>query len=392
MLFEQSVLSPRKCTIHQFPKDLAKSACFAKVYEETDLEVFENPGLKRWMCNPKFVVLGTGGSSLGGRVIQEISGRQNVKFIDNLDPNTLGKVLESINPEETGFLSISKSGETLETLCQTILVLNILERIPKEKREDRFVVITEAGKSSLMEIARRFNFLCLEHPKNIGGRFSIFSLVGMLPAALCGMDPLKIRSGGKKVLENQLIDVAKGASFVLSNLHRKIFQHVSFIYSDKLANFGLWLAQLYAESTGKSGAGVTPITALGAMDQHSQLQLYLDGPRSKCFTFFFEKQETSQKISVRFPLPTSLIYLKDKLVTEIFRAQHDATVTTLLERRCPVRRIEFSTITSEILGALFMHFMLEVAFVGKQMGINPFDQPAVERGKALTKELLWKIS
>jgi glucose-6-phosphate isomerase len=182
--------------------------------------------------------------------------------------------------------------------------------------------------------------------------------------------------------------VEKGVSFVVESFRNNFTQHASFIYSDKLAAFGAWLAQLYGESSGKFGLGVTPLTAMGSADQHSQLQLYLEGKKDKCFTFFWEKQETSLKIPENAFLPPSFSYLKNKTTAEIFEAQCNATMTALKERNLPVRKIEIPPITPEALGALFMHFMLEVVGVCNLTGVNPFDQPAVERGKILTKNLL----
>ncbi|MDR1334059.1 MAG: hypothetical protein LBJ71_02465 [Holosporaceae bacterium] len=355
--------------------------CFSIVNSLDDLEIFENPRLKKWMKHKKFVIFGVGGSSLGGQCIHAAFPNENVKFADNLDPATLEKIFSEIDPRETGFLCISKSGETLETLCQTLLALDSVK-----DREDKFVFITEDKPSSLRELARQFDFLCLDHPKNIGGRFSIFSIVGMLPAALCGIDPREIRSGGQKILGENLMDAASGATFVTKNFFDKITQQVSFIYSDKLEVFGKWLAQLYAESTGKAGVGITPIVAMGSSDQHSQLQLYLDGGRDKCFTFLYENGDSNLWVSDT--IPPAFSYLKNKSVTDIFRAQCWGTIVSILDRKIPSRRIEIPALTPEILGELFMYFMLEVVFVCKTMGVNPFDQPAVEHGKIVTKNLL----
>jgi glucose-6-phosphate isomerase len=323
--------------------------CFSISKSSNDLEVFENPRLKKWMKHKKFIIFGTGGSSLGGQCIHAAFPNENVKFVSNLDPKTLEKVFSEINPQETGFLCISKSGETLETIYQTLLALNFAK-----DKEDKFVFITENKPSSLRELANQFNFLCLDHPQNIGGRFSVFSIVGMLPAVLCGINPREIRSGGQKILEKNLSDVLDGATFICKNFFDKMTQHVSFIYSDKLEMFGKWLAQLYAESTGKNGAGITPLMAMGSLDQHSQLQLYLDGEKDKIFTFLYENQNSNLFIS----------------------------------ENIPSRRIEIPQITPEILGELFMYFMLEVVFVCKTIGVNPFDQSAVEYGKTVTKKFL----
>jgi glucose-6-phosphate isomerase len=214
----------------------------------------------------------------------------------------------------------------------------------------------------------------------------------MLPAILCGINSEEILEGGRKVLNNfehSIEKIENGARFVADQFFERFSQHVSFIYTDKLLCFGSWLAQLYGESTGKSGKGITPLTAIGSVDQHSQLQLYLDGKRDKCFTFFLEKQKSELKISNEF-MPKNFAYLGGKRVSDIFEAQCAATATSILEKGCRLRKIEIPEITPEILGALFMHFMLEVVCVCRLIGVNPFDQPAVERGKTITQETLKK--
>ncbi len=251
----------------------------------------------------------------------------------------------------------------------------------------RVVIITEDKPSTLKQIAIDNNCLCLDHPKTIGGRFSVFSIVGMLPAVICGIDPIEIRNGGKKILHGNLEDIKTGAAFVFQNVRKNITNHVSFMYSDKLMFFAEWLAQLYAESSGKSGIGITPITARGSVDQHSQLQLYLDGCSDKCFSFFYEKQPCDMLIS-NSNLPEKFSYLNGKKVSDIFEAQCNATINSLLEKERPLRKFEIPAITPEILGELFMHFMIEVPVVCNLIGVTPFDQPAVEHGKNITKSLL----
>jgi glucose-6-phosphate isomerase len=333
------------------------------------------------MKHKKFIIFGVGGSSLGGQCIQAAFPSENVKFVNNLDSATLEKTFSEIDPQETGFLCISKSGETLETLCHTLLALNFIK-----DKEDKFVFITENKHSSLRKLAHQFDFLCLDHPPNIGGRFSVFSIVGMLPAALCGVDPWKIRFGGRKVLEENLNAAVEGATFVSKNFFDKITQQVLFIYSDKLEMFGKWLAQLYAESTGKSEVGITPIVAMGSSDQHSQLQLYLDGGKDKCFTFLYENKISNLLVSEN--IPPAFSYLKNKSVADIFSAQCCGTIVSVLDRKIPSRKIEIPALTPEILGELFMYFMLEVVSVCRIIDVNPFDQPAVEHGKIVTKILL----
>jgi glucose-6-phosphate isomerase len=383
VLIKQTILCPDELSKHKIPgiDELIKLDCFSYANTTRDLDVLTNPRIREWRCHRKFVIFGVGGSSLGGQCIQAISKSNNIRFVDNIDPTTLQKMFSEINQAETGFLCISKSGETLETVHQVVSALDFVEK-------DKFVFITEDKSSTLKKMAMELDIPCLDHPTTIGGRFSVFTIVGMLPAVLCDIDPLRIRFGGKQVLENYLGEAEKGACFINKNFREKVTQHVSFIYSDKLAPFGAWLAQLYAESTGKCGRGITQLIARGSTDQHSQLQLYLDGIRDKCFTFFFENQESERQIPSNKHLPQTFSYLEGKTTTDIFKAQYAATMTSLLEKKCNVRKIEIQEISPEILGALFMHFMLEVVCVCQLMEVNPFDQPAVDRGKILTKKIL----
>jgi glucose-6-phosphate isomerase len=389
---EHSVLFPKEITEQEsvFFADLVGLDCFSIVNSKDNLKFIENPRLAKWMSGGNFIIFGTGGSSLGGQCIRAISRckNRNVKFVSNLDPHTLHDLFSKTDLTNVKFLCISKSGETLETICQTLLAVDFVKSCPDI--EERFVVITENKPSSLREIADKFNFLCLDHPKTIGGRFSVFSIVGMLPAVLCGIKPDEIIEGGRKILNNfgdAIQKIKEGASFIVNSMQHGFTQHVSFIYSDKLSYFGAWLAQLYAESTGKSGGGITPITAMGSADQHSQLQLYLDGNDDKCFTFFWEKQNSQLQVPPEM-IPQSFSYLNNNKISDIVEAQYRATLTSIAERGFNVRKIEIPNITPEVLGSLFMHFMLEVASVCKMVGINPFDQPAVERGKIITKNLL----
>ena len=393
-MINQKILSPISSMELDFSflDDLLKLDCFSIVDRADDLECLKNERLQKWLdSHDEFLILGTGGSSLGAQCIYEISKscenstRRNIKFVSNLDSCTLQTIFSKIkDPSKVGILCVSKSGETLETITQFLLLSKLFAA---QDLSSKVVVITEDKPSTLKQIAIDNNCLCLDHPNTIGGRFSVFSIVGMLPAIICGIDPFKIRNGGKKILHGNLNNVKAGVSFVFQNVRKNITNHVSFIYSDKLMFFAEWLAQLYAESSGKSDVGITPITARGSVDQHSQLQLYLDGCSDKCFSFFYEKQPCDMLIS-NSNLPEKFSYLNGKKVSDIFEAQCNATINSLLEKKRPLRKFELPAITPEILGELFMHFMIEVPAVCNLIGVTPFNQPAVERGKIITKSLL----
>ena len=390
MNYRCEILNPKIESPQNFDfwDELINLDCFSVVKKTDDLECLQDPCLQDWRRFENFIIFGTGGSALGGKCLCELAkSEKKIKFIDNLDPTQLAEIFSETDFSKTGFLGISKSGETLETISQILLALQFLQKNSLDPKK-HFVFITEPKLSSLRELAVHYDIFCLDHPNTIGGRFSVFSIVGMLPAVLAGLDPNEIREGGKEILEN-FEQIISGANFVFKNFSEGIAQHVSFIYSEKLKLFGQWLAQLYAESTGKSGIGITPLTAIGAVDQHSQLQLYLDGPNDKCFSFFVEKNlEDELKISEESYLPYSFKFLANKNVSEIFSAQSQATISVLAEQNRSIRIFEFSEITPKLLGSLFMHFMLEVACVSKLINVNPFNQPAVEKGKILTKKIL----
>lgn len=380
-----------------FLDELLQLDCFAVADQTADLELLlGNVRLQQWIAShDRFLILGTGGSSLGGQCIHAVASasapkvQKKIEFINNLDPCTLQNTIYSIDkfsknlPANTGILCISKSGETLETIAQLLL---FRDHWHGDFRSD-VVIITENKPSTLKKIASEDNLLGFDHPQNIGGRFSVLSIVGMLPALLCGIDPSEIRAGARSILHGDLESVKTGAAFVAKNFRRNITNHVAFIYSDKLALFGEWLSQLYAESSGKNGIGITPIMARGSIDQHSQLQLYLDGFSDKMFTFLQEKIDCNLRVPVFDNLPNAA-YISDKKISDIFAAQCHATQNSLLEKNRPLRNFEFSEVTPRVLGELFMHFMLEVFCVCKLINVNPFDQPAVERGKTITKTLL----
>lgn len=385
MLFNQTIFYPGRVQ-KQFIDfhSIVTKECFTIVKSDNDLRALNTPRFRNFLQLDNFVVIGTGGSSLGGKTICAISKKDNVRFIENIDATTLTELFAK-DLSRTGFLCISKSGETLETIYATLFLIS------KENNfKDRVVIITENKNSALRQIAREHALMCFEHPMNIGGRYSVFSIVGMIPALICGFDPKKIRLGANRILEdfaNAIYKVQEGASFVLNSLENKRSHHVSFIYSDKMMCFGQWLAQLYAESSGKNGKGISPITAHGAVDQHSQLQLYMDGPQDKFYTFFFENQ--SDNISLDdVNIPENFTYLNGVCANTVLKSQYQATYTSLKDNGNFIRLIEFPAINPESLGALFMHFMLEVVAVCQILEVNAFDQPAVEKGKNLTRELL----
>lgn len=335
------------------------------------------------------VILGTGGSNLGAKSICALSSAisPRLHFMDNVDPHTFEVLFSRLDPHKTGFIVISKSGNTAETLAQFLLCS---ERWKNEVGEDNlkthFLTITEPRENTLRQLSDKYDLPCLDHPTDIGGRFSCLTVVGLLPAMIAGLNAEKVREGAQAYLAQCFL--AKDCAPLLGALHATMDDaypiNVLMPYADRLTEFGMWYRQLWAESLGKDGKGLTPIRAMGTVDQHSQLQLYLDGPKDKYFTVLtYETQGHGDTLS-----NTGVDYLDNHTLGDLLAAEAKATIDTLEDNGCPVRTIHLDALHEASMGALFMHYMLETLVTAHFMGIDAFSQPAVEQGKILTKEYL----
>ena len=344
----------------------------------------------------RFVLIGAGGSSLGAQCLADLAGaRRSTPFIflDGLDGDSLDDTLAADNLEATGFIVISKSGGTVEPLAQTLVAIRALETAGIGPLAERFLLVVERGESPLRRLAARFELPVLDHDPAIGGRYSVLSVVGALPALLLGLDPVALREGAETALARSLdgpIDAAPaavGAALAVGLWReRGIGESVLMPYADRLRRLGPWYCQLWAESLGKGGQGTTPIQARGPADQHSLLQLFLDGPANKLFTLItVDAAGTGARVPADLAAEAGLGFLGDRLIGDIVAAQARATAATLVARGRPTRVIGLPQLDERALGALFMHFMLETIIAGGLLGIDPFDQPAVEEGKVLTR-------
>jgi glucose-6-phosphate isomerase len=359
------------------------------------------------------VLLGTGGSSLGGQTLAQLNGHgvagvdafagaPRLHFMDNLDPDSFGALLDKLPFESARFVAISKSGGTGETLMQTMAVLSTLEAAGlKSHIPELFLGLSEPAKpgkrNGLRDLLGQYHVPILDHHTGVGGRFSVLSNVGLLPAAMLGLDIAGVRKGAALALvpvlaKKKAADVppALGAalSVALAENNGKTVS-VVMAYADRLACFTRWYAQLWAESLGKNGKGTTPIAALGPVDQHSQLQLFIAGPRDKLFTVI-----TTERVGLGPRIDADLAKLAGepglggKTIGDLVAAQGRATAETLAKNGCPVRTIHLPRIDEQNLGELLMHFMLETVIAAHLLGVDAFDQPAVEEGKVLAKKYL----
>lgn len=349
-------------------------------------------------------VLGTGGSSLAAQAFCALTANTGendaprLHFPDNLSPHGMTALLQDLPAGTSHFLVVSKSGGTPETMAQLLTSHRHWQEVHGDPDlASRFTVITEPGDRPLRRLAETLGCRILDHPTDIGGRFSAFSNVALLPAMLAGLDAGKIRQGAASVL-----DQAQGADDILSvpavasvALHRhaqtKLGANITVLmaYADRLGHFTRWQQQLWGESLGKDGQGITPVGAIGPVDQHSQLQLYLDGPADKIFTILHEDLAgLGPGIEKHALYDPDIDYLCGHTIGDLVAAQTRATIETLVRHRRPVRVLRTARFDEFSLGALMMQFMLETEIWARLMGVNAYDQPAVEEGKRLARTYL----
>lgn len=355
------------------------------------------------------VILGIGGSSLGGQTVYALAdrgfgpkpGAPRLHFMENIDPASFDALLKSIDLTRTGVIVISKSGGTAEPLAQFAVVLEALRAaVGRNAAGERCLALTEPKDNVLRRLAQRDSIRVIDHDPEIGGRFSVLSNVGVLPALIAGLDAEALRRGAEAALSETLsaktpraAPAALGAavSVGLAELHN-LRSTVLMPYADQLAYFGLWYRQLWAESLGKSGKGTTPIRAVGVVDQHSQLQLYLDGPADKLFTvLMLDQASKGGRVSADFAADPELGYLSGRTMGDLLEAEQQATAESLMQRGRPTRVIRLERLDEERLGALFMHFILETLIAADLFGVPAFGQPAVEQGKVLARRFLGEM-
>lgn len=314
------------------------------------------------------VLLGIGGSALGAKAIRDALPHptKTLHILDTLDPDVVIPTITKLNPQKTCLLAISKSGNTLEPM----VLLDMLREI----KYANTAVITEE-ESMLWTTAKQKKWTTFAMPQNVGGRFSVLSAVGMVPAALIGADVKKILKGARET------DARISAFLALLQYHMDIRKKcpitVLFPYAHTLGSFTDWCIQLIAESLGKNKKGPTPLKAIGPTDQHAQLQLFMEGPQNKWYLFFTVEEHLHKDKS---PHNTTL--------TQILNTQQKATAQALAETGQYAAALTCTKVDEETLGALFFTMEMMVALCGELYHINAFNQPGVERGKIITQELL----
>ena len=321
-----------------------------------------------------FNLIGIGGSALGAKAIFNfLKPKKNFDFVDNFSFNKNKNKNKNIN------IIISKSGNTLETISNSNILVN---------KKSKNIFITENKKSYLMSFANKLKAEVVHHNNFIGGRYSVLSEVGMLPAELMGFSPKKFRRLNHLIKSRQFVDLLiSGVSSILSLNKNNITNSIILNYDDRSNDLFSWYQQLVAESLGKKNKGILPVVSSMPQDNHSLMQHYLDGTKNNFFTLFFVKEKGTKKINNKKILE-SHSHLKNKNLNDISFAQFCATEKVFKKRNMPFRSLVIEKRNEEILGELFTFFILETILLGMAMKINPFDQPAVELIKIDTKKFL----
>jgi len=371
----------------------------------------------QWFEN--VVVLGIGGSALGATTLRdallgphwnELDDEARDHYprlfvLDNVDPRSVGGLLDRLDLRKTLFNVISKSGSTAETMSQYLVVdARLKDLLGEEAARGHFLFTTDPEAGILRKIAEEEGVPALEVPSNVGGRFSVLSAVGLLPAAIVGVEIDQVLEGAREMLGRCSTPVLEEnpAGILATLLHRADTQagapiHVLMPYSDRLKSFAAWFQQLWAESLGKAKTrvgqevhgGPTPLPALGATDQHSLLQLLMEGPKDKVVLFMgVEEVEDPVVIpSIREDLP-ELGYLGGHSLAELLDKERQATMEALRQKGRPNLFIQLQALTPHAMGGLFMLFQIATVYAGALYGVDPLDQPGVELSKELTYGLL----
>tara|TARA_B100000315_G_scaffold213584_1_gene211621 strand:+ start:987 stop:2195 length:1209 start_codon:yes stop_codon:yes gene_type:complete len=380
-------LKKTKKVFNSFLADLNSNQIpLLKSYEKNYEFDFLKTTVTKFSQYKNIVIIGMGGSILGTKSIYSFLKKKikkEVFFFDNLDLNLNLKYKKIKNLKNSCFIVVSKSGNTLETITNlgTIFSKNLLK--------NRLIIITEITDNALMAIANKYQAEIIEHKEFIGGRYSVLSEAGMFPAALMGLSLIKFKNLKRLIKNKNFISslIQNVASIYTLNL-KKINNSVILNYDSSLNELGYWYQQLVAESLGKQGKGINPILSFGPKDHHSLLQLYLEGPKDKFFTFFNSSKRENEFKVAKDIIPDNMRFLKNKNLKFIINAQSNAAKNIFKLKKIPFRQITFNKQNEEELGEIFTFFVLETILLSRLMKINPFDQPAIEQVKIETKKFL----
>jgi len=342
------------------------------------------------------VIISMGGATLNPGSVIALVGNENrqnapkIHFLHNTDPYFFDELLGKIDLKNTAFLTISNSGQTLETLSLIGCILQECKNHQVATDNNNFYFITDNSKGTLKDLAEQINGVIIPHEQDISGRYSGLTNVSLLAMMVAGLDAVEYLSGANQVIEDFHQNLAGSkpiqAALSIHNAHKQILVNIG--YLQRFDTYLEWYSQIIAESLGKKNAGYTPIKGLGPNDQHSLLQLYLEGPRDKLFTTFYVKEIESKYRNFETCGMSSLGYIAGKKLHDINKANLDATATALIKLELPVRKFVLNNLSERSIGALMAHSMIEIIAIGHMMEINPFNQPGVELIKKESRILM----
>ncbi len=351
-----------------------------KSLRNTYKDAWDLKKIKKYKIFSNVALIGMGGSIMGSRSIYSFL-KDKIKkkfyFIDNFENNKI----EEIKKKNKLNLIISKSGNTLETIVNSNVIIN---------KAAKNIFITENKNSYLKSLANNLKSDVIDHNNFIGGRYSVLSEVGMLPAMLMGLKVSKFRKFNELVKNKYFLNsIINSVSTIVNLIKKNKSNSIILNYDEKSLDLFYWYQQLIAESLGKKSKGILPIVSRMPQDNHSLMQLYLDGKKNNFYTFFFTKEILSQKIKNQ-EISKSHSYLKNKSLNDVLRNQFIATQSVFTKKNIPFRSFEIEKRNESTLGVLFTYFILETILLAKVMNINPYDQPSVELIKKETKKRLIK--
>lgn len=369
----------------EIDKKFSNSQNFFNLFSKNYKFSFKSKELNKFKKFKKIALIGMGGSILGSMAIHNIFEnkiRKKLYFFDDLNEKKLLNFKKRENLNKVLFLIISKSGNTIETLANTFS-LEILKKNAKN-----VIIISEKKNNQLYALSKKLNLFFIEHKHFIGGRYSVLSEVGIIPAYLMGLDVNKLRSNITGVLKKNKMPLRENSIKLTNLLNSKQFNSLILLnYAPQLEKFLFWCQQLIAESLGKKFKGFLPVVSSAPRDHHSLLQLYLDGPKDKLFYIISMDKKSKETININknFNIKSTL---REKKMSSVKNAQKNALIKSFKKRNIPFREFRIKKNNEEMLGKLFSYFIIETIIIAKLLKINPYDQPAVEEVKIFTKKLL----
>ncbi len=395
----QTSASTQARFVESYQRTLASEAVgFFRLPQNRELLRATEAVHQRFQHKKFFIHIGIGGSALGPEMLLGALGNSSgvdFIFVNNIDPDDLSRKLERVDLKEALIYVVSKSGTTAETVAGMSILLNQLEKVGvrREQYKDYFVFCTDPERGELRRLARDWGITALDIPANIGGRFSVLTPVGLLPALFAGVRAQDLLEGAENI-QKHLQDPTIGKEFYelafwLKDLHDQgVVQTVMMPYSSLLKEYSAWFVQLWAESLGKNGKGLTPVPAYGATDQHSQMQLFMEGPRDKVlFLIEVESFETDFSLKSQVDSECFTILAPFKL-SQLMKAEFEGTLMALQENGRPVVHLRIPGLRPEYLGQLILFAECLTVLVGELLQVDPFNQPGVEAGKKYANKWL----